>query len=214
MFPPAGSLTPWRGISGELARNAPNYMSRIWTPAAAHVKSICLATRRPCAAQIAVPPPALRRCASSYIAAQGRGAFAVPTNAKLRTAARVASDANAKRGQAEEMTQGPQAADELVDRHTLSQRIALRRLRRLARKGKGQPLSPDDWAALWELNNTASARAVHRLCGCFRRGRVAGCVVRLSPERVVSSCDRWATGLLARTPRFAPHVSSFHRQAG
>ena len=29
MFPPAGSLTPWRGISGELARNAPNYMSRI-----------------------------------------------------------------------------------------------------------------------------------------------------------------------------------------
>ena len=29
MSPPAGSLTPWRGISGELARNAPNYMSRI-----------------------------------------------------------------------------------------------------------------------------------------------------------------------------------------
>ena len=29
IFPPAGSLMPWRGISGELARNAPNYMSRI-----------------------------------------------------------------------------------------------------------------------------------------------------------------------------------------
>ena len=29
MSPPAGSLTPWRGISGELARNAPNYTSRI-----------------------------------------------------------------------------------------------------------------------------------------------------------------------------------------
>ena len=29
MFPPAGSVTPWRGISSELARNAPNYMSRI-----------------------------------------------------------------------------------------------------------------------------------------------------------------------------------------
>ena len=27
--PPAHSPTPWRGISGELARNAPNYMSRI-----------------------------------------------------------------------------------------------------------------------------------------------------------------------------------------
>ena len=29
MSPPARSLTPWHGISGELARNAPNYMSRI-----------------------------------------------------------------------------------------------------------------------------------------------------------------------------------------
>ena len=35
MSPPAGSLTPWRGISGELARNAPNYMSRIHGRAAA-----------------------------------------------------------------------------------------------------------------------------------------------------------------------------------
>ena len=33
--PPAGSLTPWRGISGELAWNAPNYMSRIHGGAAA-----------------------------------------------------------------------------------------------------------------------------------------------------------------------------------
>jgi hypothetical protein len=29
MSPPAGSLTPWHGISGESARNAPNYMSPI-----------------------------------------------------------------------------------------------------------------------------------------------------------------------------------------
>ena len=29
MSPPAGSLRPWRGISGVLAPNAPNYMSRI-----------------------------------------------------------------------------------------------------------------------------------------------------------------------------------------
>ena len=29
MSPPAGSLMPWRGISGVLAPNAPNYMSRI-----------------------------------------------------------------------------------------------------------------------------------------------------------------------------------------
>ncbi len=29
MSPPPGSLTPWREISGELARNTPNYMSRI-----------------------------------------------------------------------------------------------------------------------------------------------------------------------------------------
>ncbi len=29
MSPPAGSLTPWPGLSGELARNAPNLMSRI-----------------------------------------------------------------------------------------------------------------------------------------------------------------------------------------
>ena len=31
----AGSRTAWRGISGELARNAPNYMSRIHGGAAA-----------------------------------------------------------------------------------------------------------------------------------------------------------------------------------
>src|SRR6478752_2659617 len=35
MSPPAGSLTPWRGISGELAPNAPNYMSRTHGCAAA-----------------------------------------------------------------------------------------------------------------------------------------------------------------------------------
>jgi hypothetical protein len=83
-------------------------------------------------------------------------------------------DANAKRDQAEGMTRGTQAGDELVDRRTLWQRLALRRLRRLARKGKGQQLSPDDWAALWDLNNSASARVLHRLLRMLPAGPRCG----------------------------------------
>jgi adenylate cyclase len=48
-------------------------------------------------------------------------------------------------------------------KRTLYQRMVLRQVRRLARKGKAEPLSPEDWAAVWELNRTPSARAIKRI---------------------------------------------------
>jgi len=46
---------------------------------------------------------------------------------------------------------------------TMYQRMVLRDVRRRARKRSGEPLSPEDWAAVWELNNTPSARAIKRV---------------------------------------------------
>jgi adenylate cyclase len=48
-------------------------------------------------------------------------------------------------------------------RMTLWQRMALRKLKRQARKGVREPLSPADWGAFWDLNDTAMARVTHRL---------------------------------------------------
>ena len=45
-------------------------------------------------------------------------------------------------------------------KRTFYQRIVLRNILRRARKHQGEPLSPEDWAAVWELNNTPSARAI------------------------------------------------------
>jgi adenylate cyclase len=47
-----------------------------------------------------------------------------------------------------------------VEKRTLYQRIVLREIRRRARKGKGEPLGPEDWQAVWELADTGSVRAL------------------------------------------------------
>ena len=41
------------------------------------------------------------------------------------------------------------------------QRSALKRLRKKAGRGKGEPLSSEDWAALWSLEHSATNRAIH-----------------------------------------------------
>jgi adenylate cyclase len=48
------------------------------------------------------------------------------------------------------------------ERLTFMQRRALKRLRRMARRGTGEPLEPDDWKALWGLEHTYGARTVKR----------------------------------------------------
>lgn len=59
-------------------------------------------------------------------------------------------------------------------RLTMWQRMVLRDIRRKAGKPGGEPLSSEDWAAVWELNDTASARAVHRLLGLLPSGPRCG----------------------------------------
>jgi adenylate cyclase len=59
-------------------------------------------------------------------------------------------------------------------RLTLYQRMALRNVRRKAGKRGGEPLSPEDWTALWDLQNAGLSRAVsavlHRLPSSPRCG--------------------------------------------
>lgn len=46
---------------------------------------------------------------------------------------------------------------------TFYQRMVLREIRRRAKKRRGEPLSPEDWTAMFELNKTLSARAIKRI---------------------------------------------------
>lgn len=48
-------------------------------------------------------------------------------------------------------------------KRTFYQRLVLRDILRRARKSRGEPLSPEDWAAVWELNDSPSARAIKRV---------------------------------------------------
>jgi adenylate cyclase len=48
-------------------------------------------------------------------------------------------------------------------RLTFLQRLALKRLRRMAGRGAGEPLQPEDWEALWGLEHTSGAKALQRL---------------------------------------------------
>ena len=50
-----------------------------------------------------------------------------------------------------------------VQRLTLFQRAALRRLRRRARRGRTEPLSPEDWEAVYALGDSTTARAIKRV---------------------------------------------------
>ena len=51
----------------------------------------------------------------------------------------------------------------VAPKRTFYQRMVLRDLLRRARKRRGDPLSPEDWAALWELNDAPSARVIKRV---------------------------------------------------
>ena len=54
-------------------------------------------------------------------------------------------------------------AEAAPEKLTLYQRMVLRDLRRRSRKEGGEPLSQDDWAAVWALNDTRSARMIKGL---------------------------------------------------
>ena len=55
------------------------------------------------------------------------------------------------------------AGDDAAPKLTFYQRMVVREIRRRARKGKGEPLSPEDWAAVMELNKTLAVRAIKRV---------------------------------------------------
>ncbi len=56
-----------------------------------------------------------------------------------------------------------QPDEDAAPKLTFYQRMVLREVRRRAKKPHGEPLSPDDWAAVYELNKTLSARAIKRI---------------------------------------------------
>jgi hypothetical protein len=67
-------------------------------------------------------------------------------------------------GQSGRVMADPDAADSsLTARRTLWQRVLLRRLRRMAHRRKGEPLSSADWKAVWEFNDSLGGRMVHRM---------------------------------------------------
>jgi adenylate cyclase len=53
-----------------------------------------------------------------------------------------------------------QGDDHAAPKLTLYQRMVAREIRRRARKDKDEPLSPEDWAAVMELNGTVGVRAI------------------------------------------------------
>jgi adenylate cyclase len=57
----------------------------------------------------------------------------------------------------------PAAEPPSGDRQTLWQRMVRRRLLRRAGKHRGEALTSDDWRATWALNDSLSARVVHRI---------------------------------------------------
>lgn len=59
-------------------------------------------------------------------------------------------------------------------RLTFMQRLALKRLRRMARRGAGEPLQPEDWKALWGLEHTPGARTLKRVWRSFPSERRCG----------------------------------------
>jgi adenylate cyclase len=55
------------------------------------------------------------------------------------------------------------ADEERGDRLTAYQRMALRRVRKAARKGSDEPLSPEDWATFFELATAKAERGISRV---------------------------------------------------
>src|SRR5919107_4248161 len=58
----------------------------------------------------------------------------------------------------------PEAGDPR-EKPTLFQRMALRQVRKAAGRGKGEPLSPEDWQVVWRLHETGMGGV---LSGFFR----------------------------------------------
>ena len=54
------------------------------------------------------------------------------------------------------------------------QRMVLRDVRRKAGKRSGEPLTPEDWQATWELNYTFGARVVHKIWHALPSGPRCG----------------------------------------
>ena len=61
------------------------------------------------------------------------------------------------------MRDGVEPRDAADERLSLFQRAVLRRIRRAARKEGSEPLSPEDWPAVWALHHLPRGRALHRL---------------------------------------------------
>jgi adenylate cyclase len=57
---------------------------------------------------------------------------------------------------------------------TMWQRMVLGQIRRRAGKREGEPLSSEDWAAVWALNDTLMARAIHRVWHALPTGPRCG----------------------------------------
>jgi adenylate cyclase len=57
----------------------------------------------------------------------------------------------------------PEPPGEHISSTTLWQRVILRRLKRKARRGRGEPLSSEDWETLWRINDGLAGRALHRV---------------------------------------------------
>jgi adenylate cyclase len=59
---------------------------------------------------------------------------------------------------------------------TLWQRLAIRKLRKAARRGDGEPLEPEDWVVAWRLHEHGTGRAVAALLNALPRSpRCAVC---------------------------------------
>lgn len=67
-----------------------------------------------------------------------------------------------------------QAEESQRSKRTLWQRLVLRQLYRQAGKRRGEPLSSEDWGALWALNDTLTARAIHRIWHALPTGPRCG----------------------------------------
>ena len=107
----------------------------------------------------------------------------------------------------------PETADSEQERLTLWQRLALREVRHAAGRRDDEPMSPEDWAAEYEVTNGAVARAFRRVLMALpsspRCGRCGAPFAGLG-RRIVGPLGFPPS---ARTRRYAPSVWR-HRPRG
>jgi adenylate cyclase len=80
-------------------------------------------------------------------------------------------------------------------RLTLYQRMAIRSLRRKARRPGGEPLQPEDWEKAWQLHREGAGRVAHALLGALPG--TPRCVICHAP---FSAPGRWVAGPLGFRP--------------